>query len=436
MRHTYIDRARGIAILIVVYIHLAALSGGTDPFVPFLSSFALTVFPMFSGYLRFLRGSSGRFFPFLKRKFFSLLLPYFSFSLATLLIEAFRSFRTGGSLVSAKETVLHILPASLSLTGFGPEWFLPALFFAEVFFYPVGRILCDDAGAGNETGNRKGGFRAVRILLPVLSLLVSLVMLCCPVDGFLTALWYFRYPLILGLVLQGFVTAGFLFLPRMLEVLKKPGHWPLPLPLFLLSQSRRVEDDAMRQVAACGRAGARINPSLLYCLPLLLSLFLLYLIYPRCYPDFRHLVFGRVPLLNYPAAMLGSFSMLWIGLALDNPGDVNPDRGNPDRIEEDEHEHEESKRGRALRNFLGAALAFCGKHSLLIMCTHLNWYLIHIVDGGYSALFQRADRFGIAYCFDMAAKLLLVMLMETGIISLRHVANGTSVPAPSSESKK
>ncbi|MDD3367266.1 MAG: acyltransferase [Lachnospiraceae bacterium] len=123
----YFDLARGMAILLVVLVHVEAL--GTN-FRIYLVSFVLPVFFLVSGMLLSKTGSiKGDIFIFIKKRFGGIMVPYYLYSLLYLVVEYIYN-RCNGSL--ADWPWKQNLTDSLTLYGISVLWFLPVLFFGEI----------------------------------------------------------------------------------------------------------------------------------------------------------------------------------------------------------------------------------------------------------------------------------------------------------------
>lgn len=140
-RISWADALRGALILMIVYGHTA--SNG-DTLKHYVYSFHVAAFFFLSGFL-FSKGSGG-FKAFLRKKFTSLMIPYYIFSVISIVI-----FSLLGSFASVKldvaikhgevyKNVLGMLYAN-AVEGYMkwnlPLWFLPCMFVSQLFAYPV-----------------------------------------------------------------------------------------------------------------------------------------------------------------------------------------------------------------------------------------------------------------------------------------------------------
>lgn len=118
---TWIDTARGIAIILVVYGHMIGLN--TFAF-RFIFAFHMPLFFFVSGYCTGESLADRRFLPFLWRKTWTLLIPCWIYTNVLFLITAGPSeFITR---ISANP-FFNIIPVN--------EWFLPALFLSSIFLW-------------------------------------------------------------------------------------------------------------------------------------------------------------------------------------------------------------------------------------------------------------------------------------------------------------
>lgn len=135
-RITYIDAAKGIGILAVMYGHITELG---NPFDRWLSTFKLVIFFIISGWLMSCSDNIKTidFKTFFKKKFNSLLLPYAYFSIIVIAYKIFVKILRGNSFRNILKTLIVNAYTTLSFRGISALWFLTALFFAEIIFYFV-----------------------------------------------------------------------------------------------------------------------------------------------------------------------------------------------------------------------------------------------------------------------------------------------------------
>ena len=130
---SYIDRARGFAMCCVVIGHIITLVSMSKPemrlgeIVRVLSVFELTVFFVISGYL-FYKNPQPLFFPFVKKRFFRLLIPYFIFSLLNILFFVLIEH-------SQDMNLSNLLMLTFTFYGISVLWFFPTLFIGEILWW-------------------------------------------------------------------------------------------------------------------------------------------------------------------------------------------------------------------------------------------------------------------------------------------------------------
>ena len=144
-RIQWADALRGALILMIVYGHTA--SNG-DPLKHYVYSFHVAAFFFLSGYL-FSCGKDG-FKVFLKKKFTSLMIPYYIFALISIFIfTLLGAFASDALDVAIKhkeiyKNVIGMLYAS-AVEGYMkwnvPLWFLPCMFVTQLLFYPVSGLI-------------------------------------------------------------------------------------------------------------------------------------------------------------------------------------------------------------------------------------------------------------------------------------------------------
>ena len=139
MRLHWIDTLKGIAITLVVFAH-HSLPVTLDTYI---YSFHMPLFFFISGYLfdfgKYAESASN----FVKRRFKSLIVPYFFFALLAclfyFLLEKILNF--GYLKISTLYDIIYIIvcaPGDRELIN-PPLWFLPCLFVTELFFYGLAK---------------------------------------------------------------------------------------------------------------------------------------------------------------------------------------------------------------------------------------------------------------------------------------------------------
>lgn len=130
-RLNYLDRAKGLGILMITLGHILPLE---EPLRTWMALFKISIFYVVSGWIvamnpRFTEGPVGKR---VKKLFFSLMWPYFTFSLLGALLRAWRKVLQERDVL---KMVLYDVKMTFSFQGVGPLWFLPSLFLAQVLFF-------------------------------------------------------------------------------------------------------------------------------------------------------------------------------------------------------------------------------------------------------------------------------------------------------------
>lgn len=133
-RINYIDAAKGIGILAVMYGHITSLG---NPIDRWLSTFKLGIFFIISGWLICHKNNIKNipFKDFVKRKFNTLLIPYFTFSIIVILYRIMVKVFKNASIGHLLNITFNNVYTTVSMRGISALWFLTALFFAEIIFY-------------------------------------------------------------------------------------------------------------------------------------------------------------------------------------------------------------------------------------------------------------------------------------------------------------
>ncbi len=137
----YIDAAKGIGILMIMWGHITRLS---NPVSRYMSSYKIAIFFIISGMMIAMKAAkdssyqeNGNTGTIVLKKAKSLLKPYFIFSLIAALFDL--AFLT---VTNQQSEILHVMAdnlyATVTFRGISVLWFLPALFFGEVIFYCTG----------------------------------------------------------------------------------------------------------------------------------------------------------------------------------------------------------------------------------------------------------------------------------------------------------
>lgn len=152
-RITYLDTAKGVAILIVVACHTIGYLEGFDAkehsmtVYQVISSFVLPLFYIISGMLVYLTKETEKDYrEVVKKKARGIMLPYLSFSMVYLAIDLY-FYVTDRTVVDTPYLIECIL-RFITLDGIGVLWFLPALFFGEMLFVWIKRRCSDRVTIG------------------------------------------------------------------------------------------------------------------------------------------------------------------------------------------------------------------------------------------------------------------------------------------------
>ncbi|MCR5502283.1 MAG: acyltransferase family protein [Lachnospiraceae bacterium] len=391
-RLNYMDLARGIGMILVLMVH-SDFSG--ERMSAFTTSFYMSVFFILSGMLsRIRKEAEGASSPgaLIRKKAGALLVPYAWFS-AILLIEEIVRLLCGT--VEKKVFFPDLIDVLLFNAG-GALWFLPALFFGEVIFFlllSVFRRSAKDSSGEATSGEGEKGSRPCLFVLPVTFIAAAAAVLLfnrfgretligtrlLPGDGAGVLLPYALSVLFLlvsrNLLSAFFLAAGY-FAAGAVDRLTERGAYP----------HGGGDGEADGNGNRSGRRSARSR-----LIAAGSGIVLLLLTIPVSLKngaiDFNRLYFGN-PLLFLISSMTGTF-----GLILLCKG-ICPAYGKP----------------------LFRPLLFFGRNSLIILCTHLNFYLLY---AGILGAWQ-IDRFvtrakSYVFLFNI---LLITLLLEVPVIFL------------------
>lgn len=125
-RISYIDMAKGIGIILVVFGHFGFVS---ESLLTWIMSFHMPLFFILSGMLlSHTHADRHNMSTFLQKKAKNILIPYFSFSFLSILFSGILDF------ASFKTYLPNALIQTIFFYGISVLWFLPALFFGETIF--------------------------------------------------------------------------------------------------------------------------------------------------------------------------------------------------------------------------------------------------------------------------------------------------------------
>ena len=396
-RLAFIDRAKGIGILMVVFSHLSSMTGFGNRLWSWYNPFMLTLFFMISGGMRRNRESGKAFPAFVRRRAHALLLPYFVFDILALGIQTVLNYWRGGVPEAAAKLQIGLVRI-FTLQGLGPDWFLPVLFFAELLLdlclrygrksIAEVREYCrsggnsgtaanaDEAAGGISSANAGGSLPFTMAVL----FAVSVVAVFCLGGERLAVLGPFRFVIVKTLAAAGFLVLGYVCMPIIQTI---PGLHP---------------------AAAISLIGTL-------------------LIAGRYNLDFNQLDFGSRPLLLYADTLLGTCFVLCVSripdLIRERFGGEQQEkqgrqRGQQER-QQDQQEKLQDQQEKQRENPRGLLQEF-GRESLTIMCTHLEWQIVPIIHFGWAAVAGMSPQEGKRFYAEMLIKLGLVMAVELGLI--------------------
>ena len=380
-RLAFIDRAKGIGILMVVFSHLSSMTGFGNRLWSWYNPFMLTLFFMISGGMRRNRESGKAFPAFVRRRAHALLLPYFVFDILALGIQTVLNYWRGGVPEAAAKLQIGLVRI-FTLQGLGPDWFLPVLFFAELLLdlcLRYGRKSIAEVREYCRSGGNSGTAGSLPFTTAVL-FAVSVVAVFCLGGERLAVLGPFRFVIVKALAAAGFLVLGYACMPIMQTI---PGLLP---------------------AAAISLIG---------------TLF----IAGRYNLDFNQLDFGSRPLLLYADTLLGTCFVLCVSripdLIRERFGGEQQEkqgrqRGQQER-QQDQQEKLQNQQEKQRENPRGLLQEF-GRESLTIMCTHLEWQIVPIIHFGWAAVAGMSPQEGKRFYAEMLIKLGLVMAVELGLI--------------------
>lgn len=130
----WVNITKGLLIIMIVYGHIDYQS----TFSNFIYSFHVQAFFVISGFLFGYNKSEDKYCikDFLIRKFKTLMIPYFSFSIIVMIYSTIKVLINGSSF----KPILINLYETLSMLGILTLWFLPILFGAEVAYFVIRKL--------------------------------------------------------------------------------------------------------------------------------------------------------------------------------------------------------------------------------------------------------------------------------------------------------
>ena len=347
------DWIRGAAIIAVVSVHLSGVSGFPEnPLLLWFNSFAMAVFFFVSGDLM-IRGRKPSVGSFAKHRAAAVLWPFFTFSVLAVFFD-YAVLRLNGGQIS-REMVTVWMRCIFTLVGKGTLWFLPVFFFGSVLAFAAlaGRNPAK-MKKGRETGQSGENGETGAFTRPCIwEILVFLA----------------------GLGAMAFIDR--IFAVTVAAVTR--GGDGIASDIFLV---------VIRSLAAAAiiLEGAWVGPvfdrivGTKKGMPAAILCFAVSLVIPAVYRmDFRTAQFGRFPVLLLISAA-AAYGFL--------------------------------RQAAELLEKHSSVFTYFGRYSLIVMATHLEWYLVNLVWGGVAAVAGQAADFGPGYLARHLAALTLVMMIE------------------------
>jgi len=141
-RVKWIDIAKGIGIILVVLGHsnwFFAQATTTMFIQKYIYSFHMPLFFFLSGYL-FIKEKYPSFKAFFIKKVKTLLIPYFFFSILSVLFIVILNLKNLDNLISFKTAIIQIFYLKSTVVWNEPLWFLVCLFVVEIIYYFLSKI--------------------------------------------------------------------------------------------------------------------------------------------------------------------------------------------------------------------------------------------------------------------------------------------------------
>ena len=347
------DWIRGAAIIAVASVHLSGVSGFPEnPLLLWFNSFAMAVFFFVSGDLM-IRGRKPSVGSFAKHRAAAVLWPFFTFSVLAVFFD-YAVLRLNGGQIS-REMVIVWMRCIFTLVGKGTLWFLPVFFFGSVLAFAAlaGRNPAK-MKKGRETGqsgeNGETGAFTRPCIWEILVFLAGLGAM-----AFIDRIFAVTVAAVTGGG-DGIASDIFLVVIRSLAAaaIILEGAWVGPVFDRIVGTKKGM-------------------PAAILC-------FAVSLVIPAVYRmDFRTAQFGRFPVLLLISAA-AAYGFL--------------------------------RQAAELLEKYSSVFTYFGRYSLIVMATHLEWYLVNLVWGGVAAVAGQAADFGPGYLARHLAALTLVMMIE------------------------
>ena len=366
-RIDYFDIAKGFGIILVIIAHTGF---ATDYLSCYINSFHMPLFFILSGMLsNYLNEINMELRPLVLKKIRGLMIPYISFSILYVVLYTVTYYM---GLVK-KEDFLQSVIYMITLYGDSTLWFLPALLIGYIVFYFLQRKL-------------KGFW--------VLAFSMALALLSYLIQTLITPIWARNADnlLITNLIdfargfLRGFIVASFICLGYFIYQYVIKGVYSTDNDKDISSCGNENIDQNDNKFTN-GSEGKKVDYSdcniAKRIKALIIGVFLLLVTAFLCRinttVDFHRLVLGNV-IFFYINAVLGSVGLIFVCMAI--------------------------------RNL--KVISFFGRNSLVIMCTHLNFYILFAAINVAWIVNNYVTR-AKSYVF-MAVIVVSALLMETILI--------------------
>ncbi len=409
------DWIRGAAMIAVVSVHLSGVAGFPDtPLLWWFNSFAMAIFFFVAGDLmeRKLqtdaaettgdqKGPYDSVTLFAARKAASVLWPFLTFSVLAVLFD-YAVLRLSGGRPS-HEMITVWLRCIFTLVGKGTLWFLPVFFFSSVLAYAA--LAHRFAGNNSEYPDRGSDYPARSSDCPGRPALPEILVFLAGL-GAMTFMDQIFAATVVPITGGGDGIASDIFLVVIRSLAAAAviveGAWLGPIYERLTAPAGSINATAGNANPPAGntkKAGIA-----LLCFAVSLAI-------PTFYRmDFRTAQFGTWPVLLFVSAAAAYGFLRWAAETAEHfslPGAAGTAEhlSLPGAVGTAEH---------------FSAFTYFGKYSLIVMATHLEWYLVNVVWHGMTAVTGTPAAFGAGFLVRHLAALALVMMIEyplCGIIS-------------------
>lgn len=130
-RNIVLDTAKGVAIILVILGHCYSFSE-SNYVLYWIYGFHMPFFLLVSGMLYGQKAATGNYTLNLKKKCYSLLLPYFVFEVPFAAYLFLAKYLAG---TGTANTFIEFLVSIITFQGLHATWFLPCLLVAQLLFY-------------------------------------------------------------------------------------------------------------------------------------------------------------------------------------------------------------------------------------------------------------------------------------------------------------